>query len=95
MKRSCIIAGAAALALAGTAGAHDRHLEGNADLYQSPLVEHGPGVRAGQGQKGEGDLYASHLANAEDVTPDPGARPERPAGREALHDQDPEGYGID
>jgi len=84
----------AAVLFGPVAQAHDEHIGGNEDLYQSPLADHGPGGRSGPGQKGEGDFYASHLENPEDVRPDPMAVPDRPRGRDPLHEQDPEGYGF-
>jgi hypothetical protein len=88
----------AAIAILGTttaAWAHDEHFGGNADMYGSALTDHSkPAPTGSEGQKGEGDLYASHMVNPEDIATNPDARPEMPSGREALHEQDPEGYGI-
>lgn len=85
----------AALVGAGSiAQAHDKDLGGNPDLYGSPLLEHKAASRGGEGQKGSGDLYGSHIANPEEVTPNPNAKPEPIDRRNALHDQDPEGYGL-
>jgi len=94
MKRIPTLAAVALLGISTTGWAHDAALGGNPDLYESPLLDHGKGSQASLAQKGEGDLYGSHLANPEDVTPNPGANPEPIDRRNALHDQDPEGYGI-
>ena len=94
MKKIIAIATIAILGSATAAWAHDKSLGGNEDLYQSPLLEHDRGTKGGDPQKGEGDLYGSHLANPEDVTPNPGVRPEPIDQREALHERDPEGYGT-
>lgn len=94
MKKIIAIAAIAILGSSTAAWAHDDVLGGNEDLYESQLIDHGKGSKGGEAQKGEGDLYGSHLANPEDVTADPEAVPEPIERREALHDQDPEGYGI-
>ncbi len=94
MKKIITIVSIALLGTATATWAHDEHLAGNEDLYGSMLLDHSKGSRGGEGQKGEGDLYGSHLANAEDVIPNPNAKPEPIDPRNALHDQDPEGYGI-
>lgn len=94
MKKIIAITAIAILGSTAAAWAHDEHLGGNEDLYQSQLMDHGKGARGGEGQKGEGDLYGSHMANPADVTPTPGARHPAIDQREALHEQDPEGYGI-
>ncbi len=94
MKKIITIAAIAILGSSTAAWAHDKELGGNEDLYQSQLLDHGKGAVGGKAQKGEGDLYGSHLANPEDVMPAPGARAEPIKKREALHEQDPEGYGI-
>jgi hypothetical protein len=62
--------------LSSTAFAHHNHLGTEGDAHGSQLIEHNnPGARAtSPGQQGEGDFYGSHLANPEDVTPDPTAR---------------------
>ena len=93
MKRITAIA---AIAILGStaAWAHDDTLGGNPDLYQSPLVDHSKGSAGHEGQKGEGDLYGSHVANPEDVTPNPSAKLEPIDPKEALHESDPEGYAI-
>jgi len=77
-----------------TGWAHDAALDGNPDLYQSPLLDHDRGSQIHQAQRGEGDLYGSHLLNPGDVTPNPRATPEPIDPRNALHDQNPEGYDI-
>ena len=94
MKKIITIAAIAILGSTTAAWAHDEHFAGNEDMYASPLMDHSKGQPAAEGQKGEGDLYASHMANPEDVTPNPNAKPNMPSGKEALHEQDPEGYGI-
>ncbi len=94
MKKIITVATIALLATGTAAWAHDEHFAGNQDLYGSMLIDHSKGKRGGDPQKGEGDLYGSHLANPEEVTPNPNAQPERVDARNALHDQDPEGYGI-
>ena len=95
MKKIITFAAIAIISATSTAWAHDEHFGGNTDMYGSALTDHSKPAPSGkEGQKGEGDLYASHLENPEDVTPDPNAKPEMPTGREALHEQDPEGYGI-
>ncbi len=94
MKKIITIATIALIGTGTAAWAHDEHFAGNEDLYQSALVDHSKGSAGNEGQKGKGDLYGSHLANPEDVTPDPNAKPERIDVRNALHDQDPEGYGV-
>ncbi len=94
MKKIIAIAAIAILGSTTAAWAHDKTLGGSEDLYQSPLLEHDKGTKGGEPQKGEGDLYGSHVANPEDVTPTPGAKPEPIEKREALHERDPEGYGI-
>jgi hypothetical protein len=55
---------------------HAEHIGTDGDAYGSQLNEtNDPGTRAtSPGQQGEGDLYGSHIANPEDVTPDPTAR---------------------
>ncbi len=95
MKKLITIATIAMLGSAASAWAHDEHFGTNEDLYQSPLMDHDKGSSAtGKVMKGEGDLYASHLANPEDVTPNPNAKPEMPAPGEGWSDPDPEGYGL-
>jgi hypothetical protein len=95
MKKIISIAAIAILGMSSATWAHDEHFGGNADMYGSALTDHSkPAPSGAEGQKGEGDLYASHMENPEDVRPNPNARPEMPTGKEALHDQDPEGYGI-
>ncbi len=95
MKKIITFAAIAIISTASTAWAHDEHFGGNEDMYGSALTDHSKPAPSGKvGQKGEGDLYASHMENPEDVTPDPNAKPEMPTGKEALHEQDPEGYGI-
>jgi hypothetical protein len=94
MKKIITITAVAILGAASASWAHDEHLKGNEDLYGSMLMDHSPGSRGGEGQKGMGDLYGSHLANAEDVTPNPAAKSVPIDKRNALHDQDPEGYGF-
>jgi len=85
MKRITAIA---AIAILGStaAWAHDDTLGGNPD--------HSKGSAGHEGQKGEGDLYGSHVANPEDVTPNPSAKLEPIDPKEALHESDPEGYAI-
>jgi hypothetical protein len=58
-----------AIALLSTAAiAHDEHFADNEDMYGTALTDHGPGGKGGlEAQKGEGDLYGSHIANPEDV----------------------------
>ncbi len=85
---------AALVSTGAIAQAHDKDLGGNPDLYGSPLLEHKAASRGGEGQKGTGDLYGSHIANPMEVAPDPNAKPEPIDRRNALHDQDPEGYGL-
>ncbi len=60
-------------AFASGAKSHAEHIGIDGDAYGSQLNEVGdPGTRAtSPGQQGEGDFYGSHLANPEDVTPDP------------------------
>ncbi len=94
MKKIPTLAAIALLGISTAGWAHDTTLGGNPDLYQSPLLDHNKGSQAPLAQKGEGDLYGSHLVNPEDVTPNPEANPEPIDQRNALHDQDPEGYGI-
>lgn len=95
MKKIIAIAAITILGSTTAAWAHDEHFAGNEDMYGSQLTDHGKGGQGGEGQKGEGDLYGSHLANPEDVEPNPGAKAETIAQREALHEHDPEGYGFD
>ena len=71
-----LLAIAALLVLSSTAWAHHEHFGGNGDMYQSPLMDHGPGGATGKVQKGQGDLYASHLENPEDVRSNPNVKPE-------------------
>ncbi len=95
MKKVIGIVAITILGMSSATWAHDEHFGGNGDMYGSALTDHSKAPPTGsEGQKGEGDLYASHLENPEDVTPIPNAKAEMPVGREALHDQDPEGYGI-
>ncbi len=94
MKKIIAIAAIAILGTTTAAWAHDKHFGGNPDMYASPLMDHGKGAPSGEVMKGEGDLYGSHIVNPEDVAINPNARPDLPVGRDALHDQDPEGYGI-
>ena len=94
MKKTIAITIMAILGSSAAAWAHDEHLGKNEDLYQSPLVDHSKGTKGGEVQKGEGDLYASHLTNPQDVAPTPGAKHPVVDQREALHYQDPEGYGF-
>ncbi len=95
MKKLISIAAIAILAGSGAVFAHDKDLGANEDLYGSPLLDHDKGSAPnGKVMKGEGDQYASHLANPEDVTPNPNAKPEMPAPGEGWTDRDPEGYGI-
>lgn len=94
MKKIIAIAAIAILGTTTAAWAHDKHFEGNEDMYASPLMDHDKGAPTGDVMKGEGDMYGSHMANPEDVAVNRNAKPEMPKGRDALHDQDPEGYGI-
>lgn len=94
MKKMITIAAITIIGSTTAAWAHDAHFGGNEDLYGSALVDHGQGAPAGDVMKGEGDMYGSHMANPEDITTNPDAKPEQLMGRNALHDQDPEGYGI-
>jgi len=94
MKKIIAIAAIAILGSTTAAWAHDEHFGSNEDMYGSMLTDHSKGSKGGEGQKGEGDLYGSHVANPEDVTPTPGAKAKPIDRRNALHDQDPEGYGI-
>ncbi len=94
MKKIIAIAAITILGSTTAAWAHDEHFGGNEDMYGSQLTDHSKGTKGGEGQKGAGDLYGSHVANPEDVTPMPGAKHPAIDKREALHEQDPEGYGI-
>jgi len=95
MKKIITIAAIAILGTTTAAWAHDQHFGTEGDAYGSALSDHSKAAPTGKYmQKGEGDLYASHMVNPEDVTPTPGAKPEMATGRDALYDQDPEGYGI-
>ncbi|WP_456375789.1 hypothetical protein [Thiolapillus sp.] len=95
MKKLTTIAAIAIIGATSAAWAHDEHFGGNEDMYGSALTDHSKPAPSGtEAQKGDGDLYASHMVNPEDVAIDPNARPEMPVGKEALHEQDPEGYGI-
>jgi hypothetical protein len=94
MKKIITAATIAFLVTATTTWANDKQFGGNEDMYQSPLMDHDKGAPTGEVMKGEGDFYGSHMANPEDVKPHSNARPEMPKGKEALHEQDPEGYGI-
>ena len=95
MKKIIAIAAIAILGGSVTATwAHDQQLGGNEDLYGSMLMDHKPGSQGHEGQKGEGDLYGSHVANPEDISPTPGAKPEPIDPSNALHDQNPEGYDF-
>ncbi len=94
MKKIIAIAAIAILGSTTAAWAHDEHFGANEDMYGSMLTDHSKGSKGDEGQKGEGDLYGSHMANPEDVTPTPGAKHPAIDTREALHEQDPEGYGI-
>lgn len=95
MKKIIAIATIAILGSTTAAWAHDEHFGKDGDFYGSMLTDHDmKSSKGGEGQKGEGDLYGSHIANPEDVTPKPGARHPEIDQREALHESDPEGYGI-
>ena len=94
MKKIITIAAAAILGTSTATWAHDKVLGGNEDLYQSSLKDHDKGAPTGEVMKGEGDLYGSHMVNPEDIKSNPNAKPDMPKGKEALHEQDPEGYGI-
>lgn len=94
MKTIIIAATIAVLVTTTVTWANDKQLGSNEDLYQSPLMDHDKGAPTGDVMKGEGDLYGSHMANPEDVKPHSNARPVMPKEKEALHEQDPEGYGI-
>ncbi|WP_293650634.1 hypothetical protein [Thiolapillus sp.] len=94
MKKIITIAAIAILGTTTAAWAHDEHFGGNEDMYGSNLTDHSKGAPTGEVMKGKGDLYGSHMANPEDIAANPNAKPEMPNGKEALHEQDPEGYGI-
>ena len=95
MKKIITITAITILGATSATWAHDKHFGGNEDMYGSALTDHSkPAPSGSEVQQGKGDLYASHMVNPEDVTPDPDARPEMPSGREALHEQDPEGYEL-
>ncbi len=94
MKKTAFITALALLAAVSAGWAHDKQLGGNEDLYQSPLLDHDKGSRNVEAQQGEGDLYGSHIADPQEVVADPRARVEPIGPREALHEQDPEGYGF-
>jgi hypothetical protein len=73
---------AALSAIASVALAHDQQYGGNADLYSSPLLDHGPGGPTGEPQKGRGDMYASIVENPPQLVkahPKPEAEPWDPA----------------
>ena len=82
-----------AIALLSTAAiAHDEHFADNEDMYGSALIDHGPGGQGGlEAQKGEGDLYGSHVANPEDVSINLNAKPEPFDAKYAQEHFDPEG----
>ena len=94
MKNTITAAAIAILASTTTTWANDKQFGGNEDMYQSPLMDHDKGAPTGEVMKGEGDLYGSHMENPKDVKPHSNVKPEMPKGKEALHEQDPEGYGI-
>jgi hypothetical protein len=78
--------------LSSVAVAHHQILGDNPDLYGSSLLDHDSGDLAGQeAQKGEGDLYGSHMANPEDVTPDPNAKVDTYDYAAAQKNYDPDG----
>ena len=78
--------------LSSVAMAHDQTFGGNSDMYGSSLMDHDSGDPKGQeAQKGEGDLYGSHLANPEDVTPDPNAKVDTYDSTMAQTNSDPDG----
>ena len=74
--------------LSSVAMAHDKTLGGNPDLYGSALLEHGPGDPTGNPAKGEGDQYASHMADPAEHAPNPNAKVVPWDGKA---DQDPDG----
>ncbi|HID46706.1 MAG TPA: hypothetical protein EYP34_13245 [Chromatiaceae bacterium] len=94
MKKLITIAAIAILGSTTATWAHDEHFGGNEDMYGSALTDHSKGAPTGGVMKGEGDLYGSHMANPEDIASNKNAKPEMPTGKEKLHEQDPEGYGI-
>lgn len=59
MKQLIAIAGLALMTSA--AWAHDEHFGGNDDMYNSPILDHGPGETVTAVQRGVGDQYASIL----------------------------------
>ncbi|BAO44372.1 hypothetical protein [Thiolapillus brandeum] len=93
MKKLIAITSIAILGSTTAAWAHDQHFGGNEDMYQSALLDHGKGAPTGQSQKGEGDLYGSHMANPEDVATNPNVKRKQLKPSD-LDDQDPEGYGL-
>ena len=86
-----MIAVATLALLSSAAWAHDKDFAGDSDMYQSPILEHGPGSPTGEVQKGEGDLYGSHMENPEDVTPDPNFKPKPYDAEAAARKADPDG----
>jgi hypothetical protein len=82
-----------AIALLSTAAvAHDEHFADNEDMYGTALTDHGPGGKGGlEAQKGEGDLYGSHMANPEDVSINKNAKPEPYNAKYEQEHYDPEG----